>query len=143
MNAQDDDEEMSLLGIPDDQLEFKEWIHKRYLQYFVAHNGKASQRSFALELGTSDANITNYINGIRRPSGAMVDKLAESRYIGPGIYDKLGLSRKMPKNKLLLFVVDSLPQLSETEQKEVVEHIKNKLAEKAARAKGTASAGQA
>lgn len=132
----DDDVDMGLLNMPDEKLEFKDWIHKRYLQFFVANNGSVSKRDYALRLGISDSNLVNYMAGHRKPNPAMVERLADNPLIGPVIYDKLGLPRKMPRNKLLLFVVDNLPKLTETDQKEIVERIKNKIAE---RAQGTST----
>lgn len=128
-NNQADD--MMLLDIPDEKLEFPQCLRKRWLQYFLKNNGNVSQNDFAKHLGLSSNTIlTNYMLGNRRPSFDQAEILADK--LGPWVYDKLGYPRRMPRDKGLLFVVDALSNNSlftEQERKEIIEEIKNRARE--------------
>lgn len=116
-------EDLFLLGTPDEQLDFPKWLRKRWLIYHNEHNGFVSQNDYAKHLGISNANLTNYMTNLRRPSAEFVETLADA--LGPQVYDKLDLPRKMPKNKDVLYVVDAMADFTEAERKELLEHVRN------------------
>lgn len=127
--ADDFTDDTELLMIPDEQLEFPLWLQKKFIEAVQKNLGRGrvlKKREFAEMIGISDQNFSTYILGKRRPAVDQVDRMAE--YLGPVIYDKLGLPRKMPKNRDLLFIVDHWAELDDRDHKEILEIIKNKRA---------------
>lgn len=70
-------------------------------------------------MGIRNTNLSQYINDNRRPDVEMADILATR--LGPVVYDLLGYPRKMPKDKLLYWIADHWHELTEDEQKEILE----------------------
>lgn len=118
-----DDKERKLLEMPDEQLEFADWLYKRWMIYYNNNNGHVSQNDFARWLGIGNANLTNYMSGLRKPAAEFVEKLADK--LGPAVYDKLDLPRKLPRDKMLLYIVDGWGDFSEQERRELLERARN------------------
>lgn len=116
-------DDLNLLDAPDENLDFSHWLRKRWLMFYNNHNGYVSQNDFAKHLKISNANLTNYMTNLRRPGGKFVDILADT--LGPQVYDKLDLPRKMPRDPDMRFVIDSMADFNPNERKELIEHIRN------------------
>lgn len=114
---------MELLEVPDEKLaNISELLKKRWTQYFLDNQGRVSQNEYAKHLGISGANLSNYILDLRKPEGQQVINLADA--LGPIVYDKLGLPRRMPRDPLLLEIIDNLDALTVDEQKDLLRKMK-------------------
>lgn len=109
---------------------FGKWLQNYFVGKFIPwylgkHNKIPSQTEFAKWLGVNNTNLSQYMNDNRRPDVKQADLLAQK--LGPEVYDRLNLPRKMPKDKLLYYIADNWHNLTVEEQKEILEHAKNKV----------------
>jgi transcriptional regulator with XRE-family HTH domain len=109
---------LSLLEIPDEGLEFPQWMEKQWVRFFVEKNGSVSQNDFAKELGVSNTTLSNYISGSRLPEEGLARRLKDK--LGPAILDKCGYSREMPNHPALYFVADHWALFSDEEQDDLL-----------------------
>jgi len=86
-----------------------------------------SQAEFAKWLSVPTTSLSVWMNDIRTPSGESVDKLAEK--LGVEVYDRLGVPRRMPRNKKLYFLATIWDKLPQAAQNELYERAQNLLDE--------------
>lgn len=98
---------------------FSEWLERQYLQWQMRQGSRATLGEFADYLGISRAVLSHYMNGIRKPSGQNVARLAAR--LGPETYDLLGLQRPDPN---LQFITRYWHTLQPKEQQFLVEQVK-------------------
>lgn len=99
---------------------FGNYLRRRFHDWTGRQLGRdgriPSQAEFAKWIGVPTTSMSVWMNDIRKPTGESVDKLAER--LGVEVYDRLGLPRKMPRNKKLYFLAsiwDKLPQSAQDE----------------------------
>lgn len=112
----------------DDKTPFHVWLNIQYEEFVRKGLGQGkgvrNQSDFANHLGISVNSLSQYMLGKRRPSIKQAEPMAKA--LGPQIYDRLGYPRSMPKNRNLLWLVDHWNEFTGSEQKELIEHAKNR-----------------
>jgi transcriptional regulator with XRE-family HTH domain len=79
---------MCLEGI---QMEFKQYLEKKYLEWQNREGGRKTITEFADFLGISQPTISNYMTGARKPDTEKAMKIANK--LGIEVYDVLGIPR--------------------------------------------------
>lgn len=119
----------------DANIPFHVWLKGQFETWVAIQLGRGKgiqkQQDFAEYIGITENAISQYLLGKRAPAGEAVDKLAAK--LGSEVYDRLGIPRRVPKDRVLYFVMDNLRELDEAEIKEIVERIKNRKASKLAK----------
>ena len=119
----------------DASIDFYLWLSRCYNDWVATGIGRGrnakdlSQKAFGEWIGVDANTISQYITGKREPTGKYVDLLANK--LGAEVYDRLGIPRRIPKNKITYFVMDNLRYLDENEIKELIERIKTAKLERA------------
>lgn len=112
---------------------FNLWLQQKFGEfvtwYSLRNNKIPSQSDWARHLGITNTNLSQYLLGNRKPNVEQADLLAQK--LGVQVYDRLGMPRKMPKDKILYFIADNwnAPELDEEFKKQIQELIRNRLAE--------------
>lgn len=111
---------------------FGHWLNIKFAEFMTGqalHNNRTpSKTDWARYIGITNTNLSQYMNDNRKPDAAQADLLAAK--LGPEVYDRLGMPRKMPKDKMLYFIVDNWPDVRPEKRKEIIERIKNEIDEK-------------
>lgn len=93
--------------------QFHLWVGKE-----IGKSGQIpSQAEFARWLDIPTSSLSVWMNDYRLPTGESVDKLADK--LGVEVYDRLGLARKMPRNKKLYYLAEIWSKLPEEKQDEL------------------------
>lgn len=98
-----------------DAQDFPAWLEQKYLSWQEARGKRATLGQFAAYLGISPPLLSHYLNGLRKPSGDNVHKLAKQ--LGPEAYDILGLQIPDPK---LRFISRNWVKLSVEQQQQLI-----------------------
>lgn len=91
------------------------WLEQKYLSWQEARGRRATLGQFAIYLGISPPLLSHYLNGLRKPSGDNVHKLATR--LGPEVYDILGLQIPDPR---LRFISRNWARLSTEQQQQLI-----------------------
>jgi len=118
------------MGDETEKQTFGKWLQTYYVNKFIPwylgkHGKIPSQNEFAKWLGIRNTNLSQYMNDNRRPDVSQSDLLATR--LGPEVYDRLDLPRKMPKDKALYWIADHWHELTEDEQKSILADAKQSL----------------
>jgi hypothetical protein len=112
--------------------DFSCWLQKKYLEWAASQiqPGKMvqSQTDFGRWLGFKQSTFSTWMTGSKVPSGNFVDLLADK--LGLEVYDALGLARKMPSDKYLIYFCENWYRLTEEEKLDIYEIVKRKIEEK-------------
>jgi DNA-binding XRE family transcriptional regulator len=82
-----------------------------------------SQAEFAKYLGVSPTSLSNWLNELRPPNLDNVDSMAAR--LGPKIYIIMGMSARMPKDKLFVYIAENWHRLSDAQKGELHDRILN------------------
>ena len=110
--------------------EFEKFMNMAFLKYDAERGRKSSQAEFAGWLELPPETISRYMRGLTTPSGVNLQKLADR--LGPGIYDALGVPRRMPSEKRypeLARLLESWHELTPDEQEMLATQV-DKIVEK-------------
>jgi transcriptional regulator with XRE-family HTH domain len=112
--------------------ELAKYLEEEFRKYYIHSGGRRSQTDFARELGISPTNLSKYMNGVQAPDAKNQDRIAAK--LGPGIYDVLGVPRRVPSgdkkmNKFISLLVEFWPKMTSDEK----DNLLDALAEKASR----------
>ncbi len=89
------------------------FITYHYTLYMLKH-GRVSLNEFGESMGLSSASISRYAGWKVFPKPPIQDKIASC--LGPGIYDALGVPRRVPKDsKLVNSLMEVLPDMNSDE----------------------------
>jgi undecaprenyl pyrophosphate synthase len=118
---------------------FGQWLQQKYGEYVNWHISKyakvPSQAAWAKHLGIRNTNLSQYINDNRRPDSTQADLLAEK--LGPEVYDRLGLPRRMPRDPELYFLAEHfVSDLTENDRADVIALAKERIAKNKRRPAG-------
>lgn len=97
-------------------MEFKEYIERQFVQWQEREGKRKSVGEFAAYLGVSQAVVSMWMNGQRRPG--MENVRIMSAVFGPSVYDVLGLPRPNP---LYEYVSRHWEELPSREQAKITE----------------------
>lgn len=110
---------------------FGNYLRRRFHEWTGKQLGKTgripSQADFAKWLDVKTTSLSTWMNDQKTPTGDSVDKLASR--LGVEVYDRLGLPRRMPRDKKLNTIASLWDRLDENGQNELYERAKN-LAER-------------
>lgn len=100
-------------------------IHEWKGQHMHEYGKEPSDADFARKADVPTTSLSVWKSNTRRPTGDNIDKLAN--LLGLGVYDRLGVNRKMPKSfEPLALLVD---QMSARSRKRLLETAQNILDE--------------
>lgn len=107
---------------------FSEFLNQKYIEWKEmewrkSKNRNTSQNEFAKWLGMSPTTISPYMTGVRPPSEANADALADK--LGTQVYEILGKSARMPRDPLLRSIANTWHALDENEKRQVAEAVKH------------------
>lgn len=106
---------------------FGNFLRRKYHEWSGKQLGRTgripSQNEFAKWLNVPPTSLSMWVNDVRVPSDEAVHSMADK--LGVEVYDKLNLPRRLPRNRLLLKIVDIWDRLDEQGQKELAERAKN------------------
>lgn len=105
-----------------DTLDFPAWLEQKYLTWQGARGKRATLAQFASHLGISPPLLSHYLNGVRKPSGDNVHKLAKR--LGVEVYDILGLQIPDPK---LRFISRNWGKLTPEQQQQLITTVEKML----------------
>jgi transcriptional regulator with XRE-family HTH domain len=98
---------------------FSDWLEQEFLKWQLNTGGRRQLAEFAEYIGVSKAQISQYINKIRRPSYETVVEIAD--VLGPKTYDAAGLARPDPRIGMIIEIYD---ELTEEEKDEIIDAIR-------------------
>ncbi|MBI5964898.1 MAG: helix-turn-helix transcriptional regulator [Chloroflexi bacterium] len=87
--------------------QFSIFLERKFLEWQIEIGHRKSQAEFAKLIGVSRAAITMWLNGDHLPDRENAGKLAA--YLGPEIYDMLGMPRPDPDLERLNKIWQHLP----------------------------------
>lgn len=90
----------------------------------------ATQNQFSAWLGINSTSLSYYIAGTRFPSHDAAQKMADK--LGPWVLDLLGYPRTMPRDPVMIALVDEGMTLSVAKRKELLEKARDLRAEEEA-----------
>jgi hypothetical protein len=114
-----------------DAATFGQWLLEKYSDYVSWHikkYGKSpSQAAWAQHLGIRNTNLSQYVNNTRRPDAHQADLLAAK--LGPEVYDRLGMPRRMPDNPDLHWLADVfIPELTDEDRGDILALTRERIA---------------
>lgn len=101
----------------------EEFLQAEYIKFVQKKGRLTSAAEFGKWLGVSNTSLSQWMNGIRDPSGDNVYKLADK--LGPRVYDILELPRMFPQDSKAKRLVDIYYSLSDADRNELVNYAKN------------------
>lgn len=105
------------------------YLEEEFRKYYILSGGRRSQTDFARWLGISPTNLSKYMNGVQAPDAKNQDRLADK--LGPGIYDVLGVPRRVPSgdkklNKFVSLLFDIWPRMTSDERDNLFDALEEK-----------------
>jgi transcriptional regulator with XRE-family HTH domain len=118
---------------------FGQWLQTKYGEYvnwYIKQHAKVpSMAIWAKHLGIRNTNLSQYMNDNRRPDMQQADLLAEK--LGPEVYDRLGLPRRMPRDPELYFLAEHfVSDLTASDRADVIALAKERIAKNQRRPAG-------
>lgn len=73
---------------------FSQYLEMKYLEWQQKQGGRKTIAEFAAYLGIAQTTASSYMNGVRKPEGEKLQRIAEK--LGIEVYDVLGVQRPDP-----------------------------------------------
>lgn len=105
-------------------MEFSEFLEMKYLEWQRGLRQRKTVEEFAQFIGVSQAAVSFWMGGKRKPSGDNVKLLASK--LGPEVYDVLGLEQPDPDLAYIEHVWGKLP---DTFKEYIVDEVERYFAE--------------